>query len=401
MEARQPSSRIINAYLVFCIFFFIALAGFLVFRVSMTWGANASETRTDFDDLARVSASRYLTAGDFGSREFRSAMRAEVARRPRLLAMVVYSRSEGVRYAYLRDRALMPEPAVGPWTGGPSYAALPWGTRLYRLPYAPGYGTDLAIDGLYVVVGRQDAFPILKETFVILFCFFVLTCIVLLLAPGFAAARARDGRDADDGGDAGEVGAGGGTGAAAGGHGRRSAPPARSRQPEAGGRGNGTPELFSPNTGLGWKEHLDQRLKFELERAASFDQDLVLVVMALDDSDAFGPGDAYADAAAAIRRAFPYQDLTFEHGPGSFALLLPDQDIDGGIESVQRFRRGLPTAISLCSGLSSRNGRLVSGKTLLTEAERALRKARAEGPGRTVAFRADADKYRGVISSRR
>ncbi len=381
MDARQPSSKIIDGYLVFCIFFFLALAGFLVFRVSMTWGANATETRSDFDDLARASSSRYLAAGDFGAQEFRAAMRAEIGRRPRLLAAVVYSRKDGLRYAFLRERALMPDPGTAAWTGSPTYAALPWGTRLYRLPYAPGYGTDLSVDGLYVVVGRQDAFPILKETFVILFCFFVLTCIVLLLAPSFAAAPA---------------------GARPAPSGERAAAPPRSREPEAGRNGtDGTPELFSPTTGLGWKEHLDQRLKFELERAASFDQDLVLVVMALDDFGASGPRDRYAEAAAAVRRAFRFQDLTFEHGPGSFALLLPDQDIDGGIESVQRFRRSLPAGVSLCSGLSSRNGRLVSGKTLLTEAERALEKARADGPGRIVAFRADAEKYRGVISSRR
>ncbi len=381
MDARRTSSKIINAHLVFCIFFFLALAGFLAFRVSMTWGANATETRSDFDDLARASASRYLAAGDFGAPEFRTAMRAEVGKRPRLLAAVVYSRKDGVRYAFLRDRALMPDPGTAAWTGSPSYAELPWGTRLYRLPYAPGYGTDLSIDGLYVVVGRQDAFPILKETFVILFCFFVLTCIVLLIAPSFAASPGGAARPARSD--------------------ERAAAPSRSPEPEGAGGSDGTPELFSPTTGLGWKEHLDQRLKFELERAASFDQDLVLVVMALDDFDPSGPRDVYAEAAAAVRRAFRFQDLTFEHGPGSFALLLPDQDIDGGIESVQRFRRGLPAGVSLCSGLSSRNGRLVSGKTLLTEAERALEKARAEGPGRIVAFRADAEKYRGVISSKR
>ena len=40
--------------LVFCIFFFLALAGFLVVRVSTTWGANAPKRRSDFDELARA-----------------------------------------------------------------------------------------------------------------------------------------------------------------------------------------------------------------------------------------------------------------------------------------------------------------------------------------------------------
>jgi len=379
MDARQPSAKIINAYLVFCIFFFLALAVFLVVRVSTTWGANARETRADFDALARESASRYLAAGDFAAPAFRTPMRSEVDRRPRLLAAVVYSRSDGIRYAFLRDRELLPDLGVVSWQASPSYAALPWGTRLYRLPFAPGHGADLAMDGLYTVVGRQDAFPILKEAFVILFGFFVLTCIVLLLAPGFAESAESTPPAAT----------------------RSAASVARARVPQQQAERSQTPELFSPATGLGWKEHLDQRLKFELERAASFDQDLVLVVMALDDSQPAGRRDIYGEAAGAIRRAFPYQDLTFEHGAGRFALILPDQDIDGAIGSIERFRRSLPAGVSICSGLSSRNGRLVSGKTLLTEAESALAKAEADGGGSVVAFRADPEKYRDIVASRR
>lgn len=382
MDARQPPTKIINAYLVFCIFFFVALAAFLAVRVSTTWGANARETRSDFDTLARESASRYLAAGDFAAPAFRSSMRAELDRRPRLLAVVVYSRRDGIRYAFLRDRELLPDLGAVSWQGSPSYSALPWGTRLYRLPYAPGQGIDLAMDGLYTVVGREDAFPILKEAFVILFAFFVLTCIVLLLAPGLAGSTESGPRAAS----------------------ASVASAVRSREPvpapQQAARSQ-TPELFSPATGLGWREHLDQRLKFELERAASFDQDLVLVIMALDDYGPAGSRDVYGEAAGAIRRSFPYQDLTFEYGPGSFALILPDQDIDGTIGSIERFRKSLPAGLSVCSGVSSRNGRLVSGKTLLTEAERALEKARADGRGSIVAFRADPQMYRDVVSSRR
>ncbi len=371
--------KIISGYIVFCIFFFLALAGYLVVRVSTTWGANARDSRSDFDELARLSASRYLSAGDFASTAFRVPMKQAAEGRPRLLAAVVYSRSAGVQYAFLRDRELLPDPAAAPWQGSPRYGALPWGTRLYRMPYAPGHGGDLAVDGLYTVVGRQDAFPILKETFVLLFCFLVLTCLVLLLAPNLAADVGRPGDLDPEAPQAARSPA---------------SPPSR----EAAGA---TPDLFSPITGLAWQNHLEQRLKFELERAASFDQDLALAVMAIDELRQGGPGDQYGEVAAAIRRAFPYQDLTFEHGAGRFALILPDQDIDRGIENVGRFLANTPKGVTLCTGLSSRNGRLVSGKTLLAEAERALDKARADGRGRVVAFRADPAKYRDTVSRAR
>jgi GGDEF domain-containing protein len=364
--------KIIDGYLVFCIVFFLALAAFLVVRVATAWGANADATRADFDVLARETASRYLAAGDFASPAFRGPVKTEAVGRTRLLAAVVYSRHDGIRYAFLRDRELLPDIDLPGWKGSPTYAALPWGTRLYRIPFAPGHGTDLSMDALYTVVGRQDAFPIIKETLVVLFLFLVLTAIVLLLAPALASER--------------------------GSHGSHSSPraaPGAQQRPDRPAAGPRAPELFSPATGLGWHDHLEQRLRFELERAASFDQDLALAVLALDDSRA--AGSTYADAAAAIRRALPHQDMTFEYGTGRFALILPDHDVDAGIQAVERLRRGFPTGVSFCAGLSARSGRLVSGRTLIAETERALEKATAGGRGRSVGFRADPDKYRAVV----
>jgi GGDEF domain-containing protein len=367
--------KIIDGYLVFCIVFFLALAAFLVIRVATTWGANADATRADFDVLARETASRYLAAGDFASPAFRGPVKAEAGRRTRLLAAVVYSRHDGVRYAFLRDRELLPDIDLPGWKGSPTYAVLPWGTRLYRIPFAPGHGTDLSMDALYTVVGRQDAFPVIKEALVVLFLFLVLTGIVLLLAPALAS-------------DPGSPGEPSSRRAATATQQRRGPRPARDA-PQG-------PELFSPATGLGWRDHLEQRLRFELERAASFDQDLALAVLAIDDFRA--AGSTYADAAAAIRRALPHQDMAFEYGTGRFALILPDHDVDAGIQAVDRLRRGFPAGVTFCAGLSARSGRLVSGRTLIAETERALEKASAGGRGRSVGFRADPDKYRAVVA---
>jgi diguanylate cyclase (GGDEF)-like protein len=156
-------------------------------------------------------------------------------------------------------------------------------------------------------------------------------------------------------------------------------------------------------TGLGWQEHLEQRLKFELERAASFDQDLVVVALAIDDYRRKPSRDSlYAAVAALVKKTFPFQDLSFEFGQGRYAVILPDEDVEKGIESAERFQRelgGAPTPCTVSVGISSRNGRLVSEATILGEAERALERAGSQGRSRIVAFRADPDKYRDLMGS--
>jgi GGDEF domain-containing protein len=166
-------------------------------------------------------------------------------------------------------------------------------------------------------------------------------------------------------------------------------------------------DLFSPSTGLGWKNHLPQRLKFELDRAASFDQNLLLALIAINNHESRRNKESiYSKVARILLEDFTFQDLIFEYEKDSYALIIPDIDIDRGIENLENFKKRVsslrefqpPIVISI--GLSARNGRLVDGSTLLSEASKALGKALDEKENTIIAFKADPDKYRDMISQK-
>ncbi len=159
-------------------------------------------------------------------------------------------------------------------------------------------------------------------------------------------------------------------------------------------------ELFNPESGLAWQEHLEQRLSFELDRAASFDQDLaVCVIRFTKQVDNL----ARLNYARQIRAYFPFHDLCFEYGRDAFAIVLPNSEIDQAIRSMENFNEKMgeehPDTPKALFGLSARNGRLLGGDRLLSEADTAVQKARHDGENSIFALRVDPGKYREFIKS--
>jgi GGDEF domain-containing protein len=158
-----------------------------------------------------------------------------------------------------------------------------------------------------------------------------------------------------------------------------------------------------------WAEHLEPRLRAEIDRAASSDQDISFASLSIDGGGAEGARSAGVAAARAsiaklLRETFASQDLLFEIGEDSFAVILPDTDIDQAVKALEAVRRkAAGTAVegkarTLSIGVSSRAGRLVEEKTLLEEGGIAREKASREGGNRVVGFRADPARYRRALS---
>lgn len=161
--------------------------------------------------------------------------------------------------------------------------------------------------------------------------------------------------------------------------------------------------LFSPHSGVGWENYLENRLGFELRRAASFDQDIVIALMT---SEELRKEKAeYRIIAGTLIDFFTFQDLIFEYDDNGFSVIIPNCEIDEGIKKMEQFLKKLKTeeidqSPTFSIGLSSRNGRLLSGQRLLNEAKKALEKAICE-PGITIiGFRSDPVKYRKYIASK-
>lgn len=159
--------------------------------------------------------------------------------------------------------------------------------------------------------------------------------------------------------------------------------------------------LFNPETGLAWGEHLEQRLTFELERSASFDQDLVLAIIRC--RELVADRQMLQKLAAQLLAYFPFRDLCFERPPGGFSVIIPNTEIDQAIRTMEAFQKKVadaaPSLPHFQVGLTARNGRLLSGARMIREAESAAARAEADRKNTIFALRVDPGKYREYIKS--
>ncbi len=143
------------------------------------------------------------------------------------------------------------------------------------------------------------------------------------------------------------------------------------------------------------------KLSSELKRAASFDQDLVLVLIDVDTDFLNNHRDSFLEL---LHETFSYSDLIFQYSDSGFALILPNEDVDSGITHIRDFDQEAAKEFDTLNlypfhyGLSSRNGRLIGGQTLYHEAEAALKKSKGDPAAHIIGFRPDPAKYRDFLS---
>ncbi len=378
--------RIAWVFLAVSAAFFVFMVGLTGARIESTRRANLALAEARIGHLAAVAA---RGSGSFSSPAFAQEMRRAFDAEARLLLLAVHSPTDGVLYVVARSGGYLrgQPPAGGRWTGAPSYQYSRGYETLATRPVlrlaADQTPEQATVDGIFVVMGREDLYPILRDD-LYLFLLFLLACGVFIL---IVTGLQRDDAAAPSAGV---------HGAAA----PAAAASAAGAVP-AGGR-----SFASPASGLVWAEHLQPRLAAELDRAASADQDLSFAWLRLDaaPSDQDRPA-AHAAVAAALRESFPSRDLLFETGRDSFAVVLPDTDIDQAVRSLEAVRARTAAAgaggrsWTLSAGATSRAGRLVEEKTVRAEARAALEKALREGGNRVVGFRADPAKFRQNLAS--
>jgi GGDEF domain-containing protein len=273
-------------------------------------------------------------------------------------------------------------------------------------------GKDIRLDAVYRVLARSEVFPIVRELLIGLLSFLLIIAILIIIQP-YIAAKTEKRSPAVGSTEKGTDTQGVETPIAANNDivedtereagqavmtAEENAGEAELEKADAGG-------LYSPETELVREQYLEERLSAELKRAASFDQDLVLLLACVDGltrSDGF-----YQRLSQIAQEFFTFQDLCFEYSDGGVGIIIPNLDIDDGIERAESFKSrvdlrlqkdGVPGQLS--AGLSSRNGRLISGKRIIREARSALRRAAGDSSG-IVAFRVDPEKYREYIASQK
>jgi hypothetical protein len=156
--------------------------------------------------------------------------------------------------------------------------------------------------------------------------------------------------------------------------------------------------------GIGWESYTMDRLESELHRCASFEEDLVFIVMETRRSK-LGE-ESFRELAGEAIKFFTQKDLIFEKGEQGMAMIIPALNLDQGIAKSEEFRNRIQNSMidssgtppDLCIGLSSRTGRLVEAERLVFEASQALAKAMDDPESPIIAFRSDPEKYRQFIS---
>ncbi len=371
--------KILIFYYIISLLFLLVVLAFSVWRFKVTLDRNLEQAENAFADLKVSALSTYLAEGSFSSEYFKYNLRQQAALLPRLLAVSVRSPASGVQYLWVRDRAILRTDPIAP--GGPEYRLQRVRDRLLHAPFTGEY----VLDGAFRVLEWQDLAPLLRELFYLLVAFLVITAAALVAVSsggGHQPALAAPGTGAP---------AGGGTAAA----GTAGYVPLPAQRITAALR---TAQATPATSGLVPREQLPPRLEHELERAAASDQDLTLLLLALE-----SPAGAFGRLAHQVLNTFPFRDLCFQYDERACALILPDKDLAQGLKDARAFQRRLRedaagARLTAAMGLSARNGRLVDAARLLLETAKALERALAEGGGRIVAFQADPEKFRKTLA---
>jgi hypothetical protein len=419
----------LRVYSVVSVVVLIGLLVWLGVRLYRARDANLEQSASRFESVRSSAEAAFLAGGGFESDFFRRRMRSRFEEQPNLRALVFYAHDTGIQYFLARAASYLDPPLREDpdWTGTPDYSYDGLRHQLFRAHLNLSQTGGIAMDGIYGVLPSSIVFPAVRDALFGLLVLLFLTGIALGLlsvvpapssapSPGTEAAAA-DGQAEPTAGDESTGEAGNGAEQAA----ADAEDATQSVGPEAGDEG-GTdgakraaararqereeqerPGLFSPRSGLGRPEYFPKRLSFELERAASFSQDLSVVILS---SESMARDDElYAKVAKAIVGTFTFQDLAFEYGPSAFCIILPNTSLKQALSQMDSFVKGLEVkyatkaGVRFSVGISSRNKRSVSSSRLHSEVKAAWKKAEAEEGSQIIAFRSDPDKFREYLSS--
>jgi len=371
--------RLLRAYYIISVLFLLALLGFAVWRVRLELDRSAAWAERALSGLQMKALSTYLAEGSFESEYFKYEMKSQLAREPRLLALVVYSGPQGIQYLAARNRSLLagaPEDLAS-WKGKPEYALRPIIERSFTVPFTDRY----FLDAVFRLLDWPDLHPALRELFYLVLAYLAVAAVMLLAA----------GTSAWSGGPARTVPAAGGALAPF--------PPEESAAGAAAGP-------VSTPAGLPANGPLASQLERELERAAASGRELSLLLACLE-GEASRAARAYnlRQLHLQARSSLSCRDLAFEYDARTCAFILPGMDLKQAIQEAGALQKKLAQAdwaggrgVGVCMGLTSRNGRPVGAARFLQEAAVSLQRARKEGPGRIVAFQADPQKYREALT---
>jgi hypothetical protein len=387
---------------------FLILLSFILLILIIAWSGirlytlkteNSITAKKNFNALRETVTSSYLAHSSFDSLHFRSTMESYFQKHDRFRAVVIFS-TPGVDYLY----AVHPS-YLSVFPDNSSWSVLEKENNIildsnsffesdFTAPLQIPKHEDIIISSIYNIVTRDEFYQVLRDSGIAFAVLVLIVVVFLIITPkkksahsGPSPAVSKPVEKAPSVDESTTT--------------PKKKPAVRDRQTES--NQNGSKGLFSPHSGLGWEAYLENRLNFELRRAASFDQDLVLILFTSPQLRKENP--IYRKAAESIVDYFTFQDLTFEFKDNGFSIILPNTELDEAIKKMEFFLKKLSSldfesTPMFSVGLSSRNGRLLSAQRLIHEATKAIEKAQGYKKTKIVGFRSDPVKYRKYIASK-
>lgn len=160
--------------------------------------------------------------------------------------------------------------------------------------------------------------------------------------------------------------------------------------------------LYSPSTGVCWREYLDDRLDAELGKATATDQDISLVIVKILNVD-FSTIDLKAIGNIMVE-IFKFRDMIFEYSDNEslgFVAILQDVYVDEAVRVCNVLFSKLQHEIYLTGqeptikiGITTRACRLLSYQDLIMEANKAVHAAIQNQNECIIGFKPNAEKYR-------
>jgi GGDEF domain-containing protein len=169
---------------------------------------------------------------------------------------------------------------------------------------------------------------------------------------------------------------------------------------------DGPTGLYSPHGNVSWEEYTEDRLASELHRCASYEQEMVFIVMTFR-GDNHRDDNFFNSFTGMAENSFGPRDMIFEWKEDGISIIVPNIDLDQAVSKCEDFHNRVKSKLlhasslekELCIGLSSRAGRLIDPDRLMFEASQALERAMVDPVSPIIAFKPDPEKYRAFIAA--
>ena len=352
----------------------------LIFLITITSGiyfasVYKTNSRQGLDTIRKMKTDLttvYLAEGSFSSDLFKNRVKKAVSDNNRIYSIIISDSYNKVEYLYIKNRQLLAENPVSDINGNieyPQYSNTGFSYSVLNDSFIiPGNNTH-NIEILYKIISSSEIVRIFKILIIFLLIFIIVSIIFIIYLPDRKKTVITVKTDNE---------------------------PA---SPET--VNTSLSQSKDSENYLIWEEYLEKKLKYELEKAASFDQDVSFAIISFEKSSS-NFKQLKKDLIDTVNSYFSL-DLSFEYGKKGLALIIPDKTLEEGLSEVKSFLVRLEELFNfdnLKAGLSSRNERIISPSIIIKEAEGALKKAFSEPARNLIAFRSDPEKYREYLSSK-